>query len=188
MPPKKPSRAEALALLRTHTKSDALIAHALSVEAVMRRFAFTAGEDEEMWGAIGLVHDIDYERWPTEHCQHVRDILTEHGWPEEYIRAVESHGWGICTEVEPVTPLERTLYAVDELTGLVAATALVRPSKSVLDMKAKSVLKKWKQPSFAAGVDRSIIQRGAEMLGMEVPTLITETIMAMRDVAYDIGL
>jgi predicted hydrolase (HD superfamily) len=154
----------------------------------MRYFARKRGEDEEMWGIIGLVHDLDYERFPDDHCRKTEEILRRHHWPEDYIRAVISHGWGICTDVEPQSEMERVLYAVDELTGLVAAAALVRPSKSVMDLKVKSIKKKWKDKRFAAGVDRSVIEKGAERLGMELSDLISDTIMGMREVADDIGL
>jgi predicted hydrolase (HD superfamily) len=117
-----------------------------------------------------------------------KKILKEEGWPDDYIRAVISHGYGICSDVEPLTLLERTLFAVDELTGLVTTSALVRPSKSVLDMEAKSVRKKWNDRRFAAGVDRSVIEKGAEMLGTDLSDLITDTIMGMREVAEEIGL
>ena len=183
-----PTREKALELLKQPVTNERLLKHALAVEAVMRHFARKRGEDEEAWGLVGLIHDIDYEQFPDEHCRKAPGILREHGWPEEYIRAVESHGYGICTDVQPESDLEKTLYAVDELTGLIAATALVRPSRSVLDMKAKSAKKKWKEKSFSAGVDRSVIARGAEMLGMELSDLITETILGMRDVAGEIGL
>jgi len=135
-----------------------------------------------------MVHDLDYEQFPDQHCKKSEAILREHDWPEEYIRAVVSHGWGICSDVEPQSEMEKVLYAIDELTGLVTTTALVRPSKSVMDMKAKSVKKKWKDKRFAAGVDRSIIERGAEMLGVQIADLITDTIMGMREVAEEIGL
>jgi putative nucleotidyltransferase with HDIG domain len=183
-----PTREEAYALLKTYNQGDSLIKHALAVEGVMRYFARKRGEDEEKWGIIGLVHDLDYEQFPEEHCHKSEEILRENQWPEEYIRAVISHGWGICSDVEPKSELEKALYAIDELTGLVVTTALVRPSKSVLDVEAKSVKKKWKDKRFAAGVDRSIIERGAQMLGMELTDLITDTIMGMREVADDIGL
>jgi len=183
-----PTREEAYALLTKYNSSESLIKHALAVEGVMRYCARKRGEDEDKWGIIGLVHDLDYEQFPEEHCRMSRKILEENGWPEEYIRAVVSHGWGICSDVEPRTELEKVLYAVDELTGLVVTTALVRPSRSVMDLKAKSVKKKWKDKRFAAGVDRSIIEKGAHMLGVELPDLITDTIMGMRDVAEEIGL
>lgn len=188
MSEKIPTRDEALALLQRYNESDSLRMHAYSVEGVMRYCARKHGEDEEKWGIIGLVHDLDYERFPDQHCVMTRKILEENAWPEEYIRAVVSHGWGICTDVKPESVLEKTLFAIDELTGLVAANAMIRPSRSVMDMSVKSVKKKWKTPSFAAGVDRSIIQKGAEMLGVEVAELIADTINGMREVADAIGL
>ena len=154
----------------------------------MRYCARKRGQDEDKWGVIGLVHDLDYEQFSDQHCKKTEEILRAHGWPEEYIRAVVSHGWGICTDVEPKSELEKILYAVDELTGLIVATALVRPSKSVLDMAAKSVKKKWKDKAFAAGVNRSVIEKGAEMLGVELTELIDDAIMGMREVADEIGL
>ena len=163
-----PSRTEAYELLREYNENESLIRHALAVEAVMRHIARKFGEDEDEWGVIGLIHDLDYEKFPEQHCEKTKEILEQRGWPSEYIRAVLSHGWTICTDIEPETRLEKTLFTVDELTGLVTATALVRPSKSLGDLKVKSVKKKWKEKSFAAGVDRSIIERGAEMLGMEL--------------------
>jgi putative nucleotidyltransferase with HDIG domain len=184
----KPSREEALALLKKYNKSEGLIKHALAVEGVMRYCARKRGEDEEKWGVIGLVHDLDYEQFPEQHCQKSEEILHSEGWPEEYIRAVMSHGWGLRTDVEPRSDLEKVLYAIDELTGLVVATALVRPSKSVMDMKVKSVKKKWKDKAFAAGVDRSVVEKGAAMLGVEPDELMEDAIMGMRDVADEIGL
>lgn len=188
MAERMPTRDEALALLRQYNKNEALIKHALAVEAVMRYCARQRGQDAELWGVIGLVHDLDYEQFPEQHCHKSSEILREHGWPEEYIRAVMSHGWGICTDVEPITDLEKTLYAMDELTGLVAATALVRPSKSVLDMASKSVKKKWKEKSFAAGVNREVIEKGAAMLGVDLNQLIEDAIAGMREAAEEIGL
>jgi putative nucleotidyltransferase with HDIG domain len=183
-----PTREEALALLRQYNKNESLIKHAIAVEGVMRYIARKRGEDEEAWGVVGLIHDLDYEQFPDQHCKKTEEILKENDWPEVYIRAAVSHGWGICTDVKPESDMEKVLYAIDELTGLVVTSALVRPSKSVMDMKAKSVKKKWKQKQFAAGVDRSIIEKGAEMLGVELGELITDTIMGMRDVAEEIGL
>ena len=183
-----PTREEAFALLTRYNKSGSLIKHALAVEGVMRYMAKKKGKDEDKWGIIGLIHDLDYEQFPDQHCTKTKEILEENDWPDEYVRAVISHGWGICSDVKPETELEKTLYAIDELTGLVVTSALVRPSKSVLDMKAKSVKKKWKNKRFAAGVDRSIIASGAEMLGVEISELITDTIMGMREVAAEIGL
>ena len=183
-----PDREKAYALLTEFNENDGLIKHAFAVEAVMRHFAELKGEDPEKWGIIGLIHDLDYEKYPEEHCVKVREIMEERGWPEDYIHAVVSHGWGICTDVEPEHIMEKILFTIDELTGLVATTALVRPSKSVLDTKAKSVKKKWKDKRFAAGVDRSIITKGAEMIGMELTDVITETIEGMKKVAEEIGL
>lgn len=188
MSSKVPTREEAYQLLTEYNKGNSLIKHALAVEGVMRYFARKRGEDEEKWGVIGLIHDLDYEQFPEEHCHKSEEILKEKGWPQEYIRAVVSHGWGLCSEVEPQTELEKVLYAIDELTGLVVTTALVRPSKSVMDVKVKSVKKKWKDKRFAAGVDRSIIEKGAQMLGMEVSDLIADTLAGMQEVAEEIGL
>jgi putative nucleotidyltransferase with HDIG domain len=184
----KPSREEAFSLLKNYNKNEGLVKHALAVEAVMRYCARKHGQDEEKWGVIGLVHDLDYEQFPEQHCRKTEEILTSCNWPAEYIRAVMSHGWGLCTDVEPQNELEKVLYAVDELTGLVVATALVRPSKSVMDMKVNSVKKKWKNKSFAAGVNRGVIEKGAEMLGVELSELISDVIMGMREVADEIGL
>jgi predicted hydrolase (HD superfamily) len=181
-----PTRQEALETFRSCNSSESLLAHALSVEAVLRHFARLSGEDEEKWGIIGLVHDIDYERWPEEHCRKSPELLA--GWPEEYVRAVVSHGWGICSDVEPRERMEKVLYAVDELTGLVKASALMRPSRSVMDLEASSVKKKWKDARFAAGVNRSVIEKGAAMLGMDLGELITQCILGMRTAAIEIGL
>jgi putative nucleotidyltransferase with HDIG domain len=184
----KPTRDIALALFKKYNKSESLLKHALSVEAVMRYMARKAGEDEEKWGIIGLIHDLDYEMYPEQHCTMTEKILKENNWPEEYIRAVLSHGWGLASDVEPISLLEKTIYAIDELTGLVATSALVRPSKSVLDMEARSVKKKWTDKKFAAGVDRSVIEKGASMLCVNIDDLISDCIMGMRTVAEEIGL
>jgi putative nucleotidyltransferase with HDIG domain len=185
---KVPGRNEAWALLREFNSNEALIKHALAVEAVMRRLASLKGEDQDTWGVVGLIHDLDYEMFPGEHCKKSPEILRERGWPEEIIRAVVSHGWGICSDVEPTTEMEKALYAVDELTGLITASALVRPSRSVMDLTAQSVKKKWKDKRFAAGADRGVIERGAAMLGMDLTDLITEAIMGMREAAEELGL
>ncbi|GAV21844.1 HDIG domain-containing metalloprotein [Carboxydothermus pertinax] len=184
-----PNRDEAFELLKEYNQNESLIRHALAVEAVMLHFAELFGEeDKEKWGIIGLVHDLDYEMYPDEHCKKVREILTERNWPEDYIRAIESHGWKLCTDVEPVERMEKVLYTIDELTGLITATALMRPSKSILDLEVKSVKKKWKQKGFAAGVNREVIEEGAKMLGMELDKVMEETIKGMRKVADVIGL
>lgn len=188
MEKKKPTREEALALLKKHNKSDALIKHALAVEAVMAQFAQKFGEDEEKWRVIGLAHDLDYEKYPEEHCRKVREILEEEGWPEDYIRAIQSHGWKICSDVEPVERMEKVLYTIDELTGLIVATVLLRPSRSILDLTTKSVKKKWKQKGFAAGVNREIIEEGAQLLGMDLTEVIEESIRGMQKAAEELGL
>lgn len=184
-----PTREEAFELLKEFNKNESLIKHALAVEGVMIHFAdlFDA-EDKEKWAVIGLIHDLDYEMYPEEHCIKTEEMLRERNWPEEYIRTIISHGWGLCTDVEPKETIDKVLYTIDELTGLIAATALVRPSKSILDMKPKSVKKKWNQSSFAAGVDRSIIEKGAEMLEMDLNMVIEETLKGMQSVAEEIGL
>ena len=184
-----PTREEALALFKEYNQSESLYLHALSVEAVMRHFAEKLDPDNvDRWGVIGLVHDLDYEKYPEQHCLKTEEILTERGWPAEDVRAVVSHGYGICTGVEPIEPIEKVLFTIDELTGLVMATALMRPNKSILDMEKKSVKKKWKDKGFAKGVDREIIAQGAERLGMPIDDVIHETIMGMRTVAEEIGL
>lgn len=185
----RPTREEAFELLKEYNKDESHIKHALAVEGVMIHFAELLGEEDvEKWGIVGLVHDLDFELYPEEHCKKTEEILTERNWPKDFIRAIVSHGWGICTDVEPIETMEKVLYTIDELTGLISATALVRPSKSVMDMTPKSVKKKWKQSSFAAGVDRAVIEKGAEMLGMELEKVIEETIRGMQKVAEEIGL
>ena len=183
-----PTRDEAWALLNEYNQTDSLIKHALSVEGVMRHFARKYGEDEDKWGIIGLIHDLDYEKYPEQHCAKTKEILEEHHWPQDYIRAVMSHGYGLVTDVEPVEAVEKVLYTIDELTGLITAAAYMRPSRSVMDMEVKSVAKKFKTPSFAAGVDRSIILNGCERLGMELNDVIGECIEGMRAIAPAIGM
>jgi putative nucleotidyltransferase with HDIG domain len=188
MPENIPTREATLALFRKYNKTESLMKHALAVEGVMRYMAKKAGEDVEKWGVIGLIHDLDYEMYPEQHCTMTKKFLEENNWPEEYIRAVLSHGWGLASDVKPETLLEKTIYAIDELTGLVTTSALVRPSKSVMDMEVRSVKKKWNDKRFAAGVDRSVIEKGAEMLGISLDDLISDCIMGMREVAEEIGL
>ena len=188
MEQKVPTRQEALELLHQYNEGDSLRKHAYAVEGVMRYIARKRGEDEEKWGVIGLIHDLDYEKFPDQHCSKTGEILRELGWPEEYIRGAVSHGWGRCFDIMPQTDLEKTLYAIDELTGLVVTTALIRPLKSVLDVQIKSVKNKWKDKRFAGGVDRSVIEKGAEMLGVGLDELIEDTIKGMQEVAEAIGL
>lgn len=189
MDKKIPTREEAYKLLLEFNEKESLIKHALTVEAVMRHFAEIFDKDNlEKWGIVGLVHDLDYEQYPDEHCIKVREILTERNWPEDYIHAIESHGWGLCADVKPVEKMEKVLFTIDELTGLIAATALLRPSRSVLDLELKSVKKKWKTKGFAAGANREVIESGAQMLDMDLDMIITETIKGMQSAAEEIGL
>lgn len=185
---KKLSREEAWELLCEYTKTPALRKHALAVEAVMAHFARLDGADEEIWGVAGLLHDLDYEKFPEEHCKKAEEIMRERGIDEVYIRAMNCHGYGICTDVKPESKMEMVLYTVDELTGLINALCLMRPSKSVLDLEVKSVKKKFKDKSFAAGVNRDVVRSGCEMLGVELDQVIRETIEGMKEKAAEIGL
>ncbi|MDX1807954.1 MAG: hydrolase [Sulfurospirillaceae bacterium] len=182
-----PSREDAFQLLNKYN-SEALVTHGLAVEGAMRYFAKKAGEDEDSWAIVGLLHDLDYEKFPDEHCYKTQEIMKPLGYSDEIIRAIMSHGYGMCTDIEPLTKMEKTLYAVDELTGLITACALVRPSKSVMDLEVSSVKKKFKQKSFAAGASREVITKGAQMLEMELNDLIQEVILAMREIAPKLGL
>lgn len=182
------NRDEAIALWRKYNDEDSLYRHALSVEAAMRHFARKFGQDEDFWGVVGILHDVDYQRFPEEHLVHARTMLEEEGAEEAVIHAVLSHGWGLCSDVEPASKMEKVLFAVDELTGFIAACAYVRPSRSVLDMETRSVRKKWGSANFAAGVNRGVIEKGAAMLGMPLDELIGETILALRSAAEDVGL
>ena len=184
----KPTRDEAFKLLCKYNDSPALITHGLTVEGVMRHFARLLGEDEEKWGSIGLMHDIDYQMFPDQHCIKAKEILQEHGVDDEYIHAIMSHGYGLCCDVKPEHVMEKVLFTVDELTGLITACAIMRPSRSVLDLELKSVKKKYKDRRFAAGVNREVIEKGSAMLSMDLDYVITETISGMREVAEAIGL
>lgn len=184
----RPNRDAAMQLLREYNQDESHIKHALAVEATMRHFAALRGEDADKWGLIGLMHDLDWEKHPERHCSVTKEVLEAHGWPEDYIRAIMSHAWGMFTDVKPELEMEKVLYTIDELTGLVVATALVRPSKSLSDLTTKSVRKKWKEKSFAAGVDRTVIEKGAEMLGGDLNDIIGATIDGMKHVAAELGL
>lgn len=185
---KKLPREDAWELLTEYTKTSTLRKHALAVEAVMCHFARLEGEDEEVWGVAGLLHDLDYEQFPEEHCQKAEEIMRTRGIDETYIRAMNCHAYGICTDTKPESKMEKVLFTIDELTGLITALCLMRPSKSVLDLEVKSVKKKFKDRSFAAGVNRDIVRDGCEMLGMELDIVIRETIEGMKERAQDIGL
>ena len=181
------TREEALELLKRYNGA-ALVTHGLAVEGAMRYMARKAGADEALWGMAGLLHDLDYEQFPELHCQKSAEILREEGYCEELIRAVVSHGWGMCSDVEPLSLMEKTLYAVDELTGLITACALVRPSRSVMDLELSSAKKKFKDKAFAAGASRDVMTKGALMLGVSMDELIVDVIMAMREIAPSLGL
>ena len=182
------AREQALELLKKYNKELFHIQHALTVEGVMKWYAKELGyeEDVEYWGIVGLLHDIDFEQYPDEHCIKAPELLREGGVGEDIIRAVCSHGYGLTVDVKPEHEMEKVLYAVDELTGLIWAAALIRPSKSVQDMELKSVKKKYKSAGFAAGCSREVIERGAEMIGWELDKLIQDTIYAMRSCESEI--
>jgi predicted hydrolase (HD superfamily) len=183
-----PKREEAWSILTDFVQSESLQRHALTVEGVMRHFAGLFNEDAEEWAVLGLLHDLDFEIYPEQHCIKVQEILKDKGFADDFIHAVASHGYGICTDIEPETNAEKVLYTIDELTGLIYAAALMRPSKSIMDLELKSVMKKFKSPAFAANVDRDIIRDGADRLGMPLDTVIQETINGMRTIAAEIGL
>ena len=184
----KPNRQEAWELLCEFNGNDALIKHALTVEGVMRHFAALYGEDVEKWGVIGLLHDLDYEKYPEEHCKKTEEIMRKRDIDESYIHAVVSHGYGLCYDVEPTEKMEKVLFTIDELTGLINAACLMRPSKSVLDIEPKSVKKKFKTASFAAKVNREVILDGCERLGEDFDFIVKETIEGMKECAEAIGL
>ena len=176
------SREEALELLRKYNKEPFHIRHGLTVEGVMRWYAgeLGYGDDKDFWGIVGLLHDIDFEKYPREHCLKAPELLREAGVGEDIIHGVVSHGYDLTVDVKPEHEMEKVLYATDELTGLIGAVALMHPSKSVMDMKVKSVRKKFKNLNFAAGCDREVIQAGAEMMGVELDELFDKTIQAMQ--------
>jgi predicted hydrolase (HD superfamily) len=182
-----PSREEALALMHEYVQSESLRRHMYSVEAACRAYARRFGEDEDLYGITGLLHDFDYERFPDEHPVPGTELLRERGYPDEMVHAVLAH-YAPRTGVKPETLLDRTLYACDEITGLVTAAALVRPSKSVMDLEAKSVLKKFKDRAFAAGVDREEVQHAVAALEVDLKEHVEFVIEAMRGVAADLGL
>lgn len=181
-------REKAVALLQEYNQNQALVVHGLAVEAIMRHYAQKAGEDVEYWGCVGLLHDVDYEKYPEEHCKKAEEIMQARGIDEAYIRAMKCHGYGLCTDTKPESRMEKVLFTVDELTGLINAVCLMRPSKSVLDLEVKSVKKKFKDKSFAFGVNRDVVRSGCEMLGMELDEVIWETIEGMKEKAAEIGL
>ncbi len=176
------TRDEAWALLTEFNKDAFHLRHAVTVEGVMRWYAEKLGYSDEvnLWGIVGLLHDLDFEMFPEQHCIKEQEIMRSRGVDERIVHATASHGWKLTVDIEPQHEMEKVLYAVDELTGLIGAAALMRPSKSVQDMELKSVKKKYKSPNFAAGCSREVIERGAELMGISLDELISGTILAMR--------
>ena len=176
------TREEAWNLLKEYNQEPFHLQHGLTVEGCLRYFAreLGYGEEEDFWGMVGLLHDLDFEKWPEEHCKKVRVLMEEKDVDEAFIHAVASHGWPRCSDVEPQEEMEKVLYAVDELSGLIGAAALMRPSKSVQDMEVKSLKKKFKDKHFAAGCSRDVIQQGADLLGWDLNKLFEQSILAMR--------
>lgn len=186
-------REKALALLKEYNQSEALVRHGMQVEAIMRHYAKEAGEENapegvEYWGCVGLLHDVDYEKYPEEHCKKAVEILQSAGYGADFIHAVVCHGYGLCSDVEPERYMEKVLYTIDELSGLINAAAIMRPSKSVMDLEVKSVKKKFKDKKFAAGVDRDVILDGCQRLGAELDQVIEQCILGMRENHEEIGL
>ena len=182
------NREEALTLLKKYNHEPFHLKHALTVEGVMRWYAVELGfgEEADFWATAGLLHDIDFEMYPEQHCVKAPELLTEAGVGERMIHAIVSHGYGLCADVKPEHTMEKVLFATDELTGLIGAAALMRPSKSVMDMETSSVKKKFKDKAFAAGCSRDVIRQGAEMLGWDLNDLFEKTILAMRACEADV--
>ena len=176
------NRQEAFELLKKYNKEPFHIQHGLTVEGVMKWYAQNLGygDDADYWATVGLLHDIDFELYPDEHCKKAPELLKEAGLSDDFIHSVCSHGYGLCSDIEPEHEMEKVLFAVDELTGLIGAAAIMRPSKSVMDMETKSLKKKFKDKRFAAGCSRDVIEQGAKMLGVEMDKLFADTIEAMR--------
>lgn len=184
------SREEALLLLSEYNKDEFHLKHAKVVEGVMKYFARELGysSQEEFWGVVGLLHDLDFEMYPDQHCIKSQEIMKQYGIEEQIIHATASHGYLLTVEIQPEHEMEKVLYAVDELTGLIGAVAIMRPSKSTMDLELSSIKKKFKTPKFAAGCSREVIERGAAMLGWELDDLLQRTILALRDVEQNTGL
>ncbi len=183
------TREDAWALLTQYNKDHFHLQHALTVEGVMRWYAndLGYGDQADFWATVGLLHDLDFEMWPEEHCVKQQELMRRAGVDEAIIHATCSHGWGMTgVDIEPTLEMEKVLYAADELTGLIGAAALMRPSKSVQDMEVKSLKKKFKSTGFAAGCSREVIQKGADMLGWPLETLMEKTILAMRSCEADV--
>ena len=175
------NKEESIKLLKKYNKENFHIQHAITVSEIMKYYANKENEDEEYWGIVGLLHDIDFEMYPEEHCIKAVDILEENGYSKEFIKSIVSHGYGICTDIKPELYMEKVLFAVDELTGLIYAASLMRPSKSTKDMNLKSLKKKFKDKGFAAGCSRDTIRQGAEFLNIEIDELLSDALLAMQE-------
>ena len=175
------NKEESIKLLKKYNKENFNIQHAITVSEIMKYYANKENEDEEYWGIVGLLHDIDFEMYPEEHCIKAVDILEENGYSKEFIKSIVSHGYGICTDIKPELYMEKVLFAVDELTGLIYAASLMRPSKSTKDMNLKSLKKKFKDKGFAAGCSRDTIRQGAEFLNIEIDELLSDALLAMQE-------
>ncbi len=185
----QPNHEQAWMLLKQYNEQESLLKHGLAVEGVMRHFAGLFNDaDPDVWGLVGLLHDLDYEKYPEQHCTKTQEILTALNLPDLWIRAIVSHGYGLCSDVRPESDMEKVLFTIDELTGLITACALMRPSHSVMDLELPSLKKKFKTASFAAGVNRDIIRQGADQMGWDLDRVMQETILGMREVASAIGL
>lgn len=181
------TREQALALLKKYNTEPFHIRHALTVEGVMRYFAQERGEDADFWGLVGLLHDVDFGSFPEQHCKKAPELLREIGASDAFIHAVCCHGYGLCTDVAPESTMEKLLFASDELTGLIGAAARMRPSKSACDMELSSLKKKFKDKSFAAGCSRDVIRQGAEMVGVPLDALLTDTLKAYQTCEADVN-
>jgi len=181
-------REEALQILEKYNKNRNLIKHGLAVESVMRHFAEINNEDVEYWGNIGLLHDIDYELYPDEHCIKCVEILEKENIDTAIIKSIQSHGYGICSDIKPEKFMEKVLFTIDELTGLVIATALMKPNKKLSEVDLESLKKKWKKKDFAKGVNREVIQKGAEILELDLDYVIEQTLISMQKISNELGL
>jgi len=184
----KVNETQALEILKKYTTKPNLIKHAIVVSAVLKHFAKLQSEDQNYWAVVGMLHDVDYEMYPDEHCYKLVDILKTEGFDDEFIRIIQSHGYEICTDIEPKSYMEKILSTVDQLSGLIIACALVRPEKKLEFVTLESIQKRWKVPSFAAGTDRERIMRFYERLGESFDYIATETLKAMQAIAGEIGL
>ena len=182
------NREKALEILKEHTESRNLVNHGLAVGGVMKHFAEIKGFDVEYWESLGLLHDVDYEKYPDEHLKHTAEILKPYGVSDEEIKSIITHGWGLCSDIEPEHYMERVLFAIDELTGLCIACALVYPDKKLANVTVESVLRKWKKKEFARGANREVIEQGAQMLEMPLKELIEQTLVGLKSIASDLGL